>query len=112
MGFAAVDQKIDAIREALFAKYPVIFGMTVYQSFESDAVAKSGIVPMPAADEAIVGGHCMVITGYEHGYQLFIVRNSWGMDWGIDGQCLIPYDYLTNPDLADAFFALSLVRQS
>ena len=31
--------------------FPVILGFTVYESFESDAVAASGIVPMPGAGE-------------------------------------------------------------
>ena len=30
---------------------------------------------------------------------VFIVRNSWGADWGDNGYCYMPYDYVMNPDL-------------
>jgi len=50
----------------------------VYQSFESDAVAKSGDVPMPGPSEKIMGGHAVVAVGYDDSTQRFIVRNSWG----------------------------------
>ena len=52
--------------------------LTVYQSFESDAVAKSGDVPMPGPSEKIMGGHAVVAVGYDDSTQRFIVRNSWG----------------------------------
>lgn len=82
------------IKQCLFAGFPVVFGMTVYESFESDTTASTGIVSMPADSEQQVGGHCMVIIGYDDTKQWWIVRNSWGTGWGDKGYCYIPYAYI------------------
>jgi C1A family cysteine protease len=82
------------IKQCLFAGFPVVFGMTVYESFESDEVASTGIVPMPTSNEQSIGGHCMVIVGYDDANQQWIVRNSWGTSWGQAGYCRIPYGYI------------------
>jgi C1A family cysteine protease len=82
------------IKDCLNSGFPVVFGMTVYESFESVQVGVTGIVPMPASGEQAIGGHCMVIVGYDDSKQSYIVRNSWGSGWGIGGYCYIPYAYI------------------
>ncbi len=52
------------IKAALKAQYPVIFGFMVYDSFESSATARTGIVKMPKPSEAMLGGHCTYAIGY------------------------------------------------
>jgi C1A family cysteine protease len=42
------------------------------------------------------GGHAVLIVGYDHTYQYFIVKNSWGDDWGEAGYFKIAYSQLTN----------------
>ena len=37
-----------------------------------------------------LGGHAMTIIGYNK--RGFIIRNSWGRDWGNKGNCIYPYD--------------------
>lgn len=86
---------IQDIKQALASSFPVVFGMTVFESFENQTVATNGIVPMPTASEQTIGGHCMLIVGYDDKSSCFIVRNSWGKTWGLSGYCLIPYDYIT-----------------
>jgi C1A family cysteine protease len=83
------------IKSALASGLPVVFGITLYTSFESDTVAKTGIVQLPGAHEEVLGGHCMVIVGYDDKRQAFLVRNSWG-SWGLNGHCWIPYSYICN----------------
>jgi len=95
-----------ALKQAIAAGHPVIIGISVYESFESDAVAKNGIVPMPGPHEIMVGGHCMLAVGYAHGR--FIVRNSWGEDWGDKGDCYIPENYLGSPRYGSDYWNLSL----
>ena len=77
--------------------------------FPSTAVAKTGVVPMPAANEAVLGGHAVLAVGYNHTAQQFLVRNSWGAAWGLAGYFLIPYAYLTNPNLASDFWTIRTV---
>ena len=110
--YARVDQTVDQMRTCLAAKIPVVFGFTVYESFESAAVASSGIVPMPATNEAVLGGHCTVLSGYDDENKRFLVRNSWGESWGLDGYFWFPYDYAASTDLSSDFWEIEAVTVS
>jgi len=109
-GADRVLQTEQAIRSTLAGGEPIVFGITVYESFESEAVASSGIVPMPGTREQSVGGHAIVIVGYDHAKRMFKIRNSWGKGWGQRGYCWLPYDYVLSPDLADDFWVLNGIR--
>lgn len=98
---ARVDQTVDALRACVAAAWPVVFGIQLYESFEGSAVERTGLVPMPGSGEKVIGGHCMVVVGYDHPRRLFQVRNSWGTGWGDGGNCWLPYDYLTGDDASD-----------
>jgi C1A family cysteine protease len=103
--------QLNLLKGCLASGFPFVFGFTVYQSFESDQVANTGIVPMPGPTEKVVGGHAVVAVGYDDSPQQFIVRNSWGTGWGggLKGYCMMPYAYLTNTNLADDFWTIRLV---
>ena len=91
----------------LASGYPFVFGFTVYESFESQQVATTGIVPMPQPHEATVGGHAVVGVGFQTDQQWFIVRNSWGTSFGDGGYMYMPFSYLTNSSLAADFWQIS-----
>jgi C1A family cysteine protease len=93
----------------LLQGYPIVFGFTVYQSFESDIVAQTGVVPMPSATESVIGGHCCVLVGYNSETDRFVARNSWGKTFGMGGYFSIPADYITNPNLASDFWVIETV---
>jgi hypothetical protein len=107
--YERVPQTVDQIRACLAGGDPVVFGFSVYESFESDAVAQTGVVPMPKKTENLLGGHCVVLVGYQHAKKRFIVRNSWGPSWGDGGCCYMPYAYVCNPAMADDFWCVRLV---
>ena len=95
-------------KAALAAGLPVVFGMSVYESFESDAVAQSGIVPMPdIASEQCLGGHAVCAVGYNDLTANLLVRNSWGTAWGASGHFLLPYAFLARPGLVTDAWAIS-----
>lgn len=99
---ALVPTDLNAWKSCLAEGYPIIFGISLYQSF--DKQRKRGMVPMPSDKEAgreSHGGHAMLAVGYSDKDQVFIVRNSWGEEWGDNGYCYIPYDYLVNPKFND-----------
>jgi C1A family cysteine protease len=102
----------DNLRQALIERGPLVFGISAYESIESDAVARSGVVPMPGAGGAkdpLLGGHALALFGADHPRRRFLFRNSWGR-WGLKGTgyAWIPYDYLTDAELAGDFFAIKL----
>jgi C1A family cysteine protease len=107
--YKRVPQTLDAMKSCLASGYPFVFGFTVYQSFESATVAKTGIVPMPAPSEKVLGGHAVLAVGYDDAASTFFVRNSWGPSWGMAGYCTMPYAYLTTGNLADDFWTLRTV---
>lgn len=74
--------------------FPFVFGFTVYESFESEIVASTGKVPMPSKTERVIGGHAVMAVGFIKNKQQFIVRNSWGTNWGLSGYFFMPFQYL------------------
>jgi len=88
--------------------WPVLVGFMVYESFESDAVARSGVMTTPQPGEASLGGHEVLGVGYDIGTvpairprgcpAAALIQNSWGTDWGISGFFWMPLAVLESPD--------------
>jgi C1A family cysteine protease len=94
------------IKACLASGSPVYIGFTVYSSFESEEVAKNGIMPMPVDGEEILGGHAVVIVGYDDNKQRLLVRNSWGKKWGVKGYFYMPYGYINHPGYVTDIWAI------
>lgn len=109
--YLKVAQNITAMKTCLAQGWPFEIGFTVYESFEGDAVAATGIVPMPKSDENVMGGHAVLVVGFDDPSLRFIVRNSWGADWGIKGYFTIPYAYFINSQLASDLWTARQVKQ-
>ena len=108
--YSRLTQTLTQLKGCLASGYPFVFGFTVYESFESPDVAKSGVMPMPTASEKVVGGHAVVAAGYDDASQRFIIRNSWGSNWGQKGYFTMPYAYITESNLADDLWTIRLVE--
>ena len=99
------------MKSQLASGIPIVGGFSVYESFESPHVAATGMVPMPQPNEQMVGGHAILVVGYNDHLQFgngvvggYTVRNSWGPTWGDHGAFHIPYLYFSNPNLASDFW--------
>jgi C1A family cysteine protease len=107
--YSRVARTPNQMKGCLASGFPFVYGFTVYESFESSAVAKSGIVPMPNHGEKVLGGHAVLAVGYNDAQQRFLVRNSWGTAWGQKGYFTMPYAYLTDTNLSDDFWTIRLI---
>ncbi|MEO9320312.1 MAG: C1 family peptidase [Nitrososphaera sp.] len=108
--YQRLNQDLAQLKGCLASGYPFVFGFMVYESFESQHVAQTGNVPMPAPSESAIGGHAVLAVGYDDKHRQFLVRNSWGSSWGKKGYCHMPYEYLINTNLASDFWTISLIK--
>lgn len=84
---------IQEMLNTLASGLPFVFGMSVYDSFMSPQVARTGIVPYPELKDTLVGGHACLAVGYNLKEKFFICKNSWGKSWGMDGYFTIDFKY-------------------
>ena len=91
---------------------PLIFGFTCYTD-SLDQAKEDGKIPYPDTYDVQSGGHAVLMVGYDDDIAItntydysttvgaFVIRNSWGEDWGNKGIGYIPYDYLLHGKLRD-----------
>lgn len=109
--YLLVSQDLIHIKQALFSGFPIVFGIQIYDSFESDQVAKTGIVPMPdTSKESKLGGHSISLISYNDTTQTFTCANSWNSTWGQKGYFTLPYKYVLDPNLSSDFWQLRLFK--
>lgn len=100
--YKAVPKTEHAIKAVLSNKQMISFGFSVFESFESPEVAKTGIMPTPQHGEQLLGGHQVVAIGYLKSEPHYVLcANSWGNGWGIGGCFLMPWSYLLSRNCSD-----------
>ena len=108
--YMSVNQNLISIKNALAQGFPIIFGISIYDSFENESVIKTGNVPIPnVSSENCLGGHAILLVAYNDISRTFTFLNSWGLGTidnpiGDKGFFTIPYDYVLNSDLASDFW--------
>jgi C1A family cysteine protease len=91
-----------------------MFGFTIYNSFPGIG-SGSADIPFPSANDSVRGGHAMMAVGYDDNHVIngesgaLLVRNSWGINWGISGYGWMPYSYVLKGLAAD-FWSLAQAK--
>lgn len=102
--YKAVRRSVRQMKAVLSNRQTVAFGFSVFESFESDEVARTGLVPEPVAGERMLGGHEVLIVGYLKDYPHHaLCRNSWGTGWGIAGYFLFPWSMILDSNVSGDF---------
>jgi C1A family cysteine protease len=104
--YQRVSQTLNQMKSCLAEGFPIVVGFTPYETFEGKEIARTGILNLPAAHERKLGGHAVLIVGYDSDSERFIVMNSWGNKWGLQGYFTMPFAYLTDAKLASDFWTL------
>jgi C1A family cysteine protease len=99
-------QDTDALKThlAVNAK-PFVFGFIIYSNFDTQNFTRNNVMPQPYGK--IMGGHAVTCIGYNDNLQCFIVQNSWGKDWGVNGTFLMPYKIMENKDVCFDLWAIT-----
>ncbi len=99
--YSFVNQDLTTIKNTILSGNPIMIGISVYNSINTPIVSKTGIIPMPKLrKEKQLGGHAILLLGYDDTTNLFKFQNSWGISWGVNGYGFLPYNYVLNPMLA------------
>jgi len=109
--YKRVIQNEKCINMVLSSGLPIVFGIAVYESLETDTVTDTGIIPMPKVTERLLGGHAIMLVGYTKidDIDYYIIRNSWGKGWGDNGYGYLPLTYVLNSDLSSDFWVINKV---
>lgn len=107
-----IDNDIFQMKNNLANGNPFVVGIAVYSSFESIKVAKTGMVPIPTVKDIFLGGHAVVCVGYDDMKKIWIMRNSWGSNWGDKGYFYLPYLYLLSSSLSTELWCIKKMSNS
>lgn len=109
--YARVAKNQQQIEACLFSGHPIAFGLLLYDGFfDPNGVRKTGTQRLPnLKKENKRGGHAMTLVGYDRPKRFFLVKNSWGTQWGHSGFAWISYDYILHPSLSYDFWTIKLV---
>jgi C1A family cysteine protease len=80
---------LEQIKAQIADGQPVVFGIDVAQSFQKHR--GSGVYSRNPREQTI-GGHAMVLVGYDDDRRAFRLLNSWGKGWGEEGRAWMAYD--------------------
>lgn len=80
-GYASVNT-VDGLKRALYKNGPCYFAIPVYNYGMR--------LWKPRQGDSLIGGHAITAVGYNE--QGFILRNSWGENWGDKGYTVFPYE--------------------
>ena len=96
------------LRSWLIKKEPIAIGIAIYSNFMN---SKTGMIGIPKQTDDFMGGHAVIICGFDDKNKRFILRNSWGVYWGDKGYFYLPYDYISNKELCGDLWIITRVFQ-
>ncbi len=109
IAYYRIRRAISHLRACLAERYPFVMALAIHESAMGRAVGRTGVLPVPTRRDRLIGGHAVLVVGYEHASRRLIFRNSWGRTWGDRGYGYLPYAFVASPDLAWDFWTMRRV---
>lgn len=114
LDYKQIDLDMNAMKNCLVGQgaaggTPFIASIVIYSSFQRTGDEGRVMITMPKSHEENLGGHAVLICGYDDSKQSWILRNSWGTSWGLKGYCYLPYVYLLDSSLCTECWAVNSV---
>lgn len=107
--YQRLKQNLTHFQACLASGHPFIAGLKVFSSFEKHQIRHTGRGSLPRPGEKAVAWHAVLVVGYNDKDRRFILRNSWGKNWGLKGYFTLPYEYLLDSGLSKDFWTIRLV---
>lgn len=91
--YYSLDNKnTDELRQTLAKVGPFVVGVPVFSNW--NRIGSDGVIPDPRG--AQVGGHAILVVGYDDAKKRFKIQNSWRRSWGDRGYGYISYSWMEN----------------
>jgi len=103
-----ISNDINEIKKWLIKNEPIAIGIAIYSNFMN---SKTGMIGIPKETDNLIGGHAVIICGFDDKNKRFILRNSWGVYWGDNGYFYLPYDYISNDELCGDLWIITRIFQ-
>lgn len=84
------------MKQAMANGYPIVGGFTCYSNIWN---AVGGVIPLPNGQP--IGGHAILLVGYDDAKQQLKFKNSWSARWGDGGYGYLPYQYFLGGNMSD-----------
>lgn len=117
LSYKRIRPNVRDFRTCLHFGFPIIFGFSVPESFESSGISTTGVMKMPDPNEKVLGGHAVLACGYDDNKEIdgekgfVLVRNSWSSDWGQGGYFWMPYSFINATTCDDCWILQRVVEK-
>ena len=93
---------LSRVKDSIASETPALVGLNTRARFDTYTTLSANNVYSQSSSENIVGGHALLIVGYDDNLGAFQVMNSYGSSWGYQGFAWISYDTINQDALVDA----------
>lgn len=106
----SISNELEIIKYWLNKNEPIALGIAIYSNFVNFSSSKNGKIGLPTNDDKFIGGHAVILCGYNDNTQQFLLRNSWGSYWGENGYFYLPYSYITDNNLCGDLWIITKIK--
>ena len=106
VSYRQITQTKCSLKYSLYmCQVPILCGIQVYSNF-TRLTKEDDVLTLPSPQDELLGGHAVVIIGFDDETDTFEILNSHGSDFGNEGYFRIKSEYILNPELGFEFYTV------